>query len=208
MTWRRALTIAVFAVGLAPLGWLVWAGSVGHGLGANPIERITHVTGEWALRFLLASLAVTPLRQLAKLAVLAPLRRTLGLFAFFYAALHVATYAFLDTGLDLDAIAADVTKRPYIMAGLLAFLSLVPLAVTSTRGWQKRLGRRWIKLHRLVFVAATSAVVHFLWLVKSDLRPPLLYAGVLLLLVGWRVRHALSKPRAQRSPVAPALDRC
>lgn len=193
----RALHAGVLALSLAPLGVLGWRAATGD-LGANPVEEVTHETGEWALRLLLASLAVTPLRRLTGLPALAPLRRTLGLVAFLYATLHAATWAVLDLGLDPTLLADDVLERPYVMAGLAAYLSLVPLAITSTRGWQRRLGQRWIVLHRLSFVAAALAVVHFLWLVKKDLREPLVYAGILAALL--LVRLALVLRRKPRRP--------
>lgn len=193
----RALHAGVLVLSLAPLGALGWRAAAGD-LGANPVEAVTHETGEWALRLLLASLAVTPLRRLTGLRALAPLRRTLGLVAFLYATLHAGTWGVLDLGLDPILLADDVLERPYVMAGLAAYLSLVPLAVTSTRGWQRRLGRRWIVLHRLSFVAAAFAVVHFLWLVKKDLREPLIYAGILAVLLLVRLAFVL-----RRTPSRP-----
>lgn len=161
-------------------------------LGANPVETITHVTGDWALRFLLGTLAVTPLRRLCGWRFLAPYRRTLGLLSFFYACLHFATYLILDLSLDPGALAEDVVERPYLSAGFAAFCLLVPLAATSTRAMLRRLGRGWKKLHRLVHAAAVCAVVHFLWLVKADLREPLVHAALLAVLlalrVGWWLR--------------------
>ena len=182
---RRAVHGAVIAVSLVPAALLVWRAAT-DGLGANPIEEITHETGETALQLLLACLAITPLRRASGWSGLAPYRRTLGLLAFGYACLHLATYAALDLSFDWAAIAEDVAERPYVTAGFAAFCALVPLAITSTRGWIRRLGRRWVSLHRLVYVAAALAVLHFLWLVKADLREPLLYAGALALLLGAR----------------------
>jgi sulfoxide reductase heme-binding subunit YedZ len=153
-------------------------------LGPDPIEELTHETGAWALRFLLASLAVTPARRLMGVPALAPYRRTLGLAAFGYACLHVSTYVALDWFFDWAEIWEDVAERPYVTAGFAAFLALVPLAVTSTRAAMRRLGgRRWRRLHQLVYPAAGLAVVHFLWLVKKDLREPAIYAGVLAVLL-------------------------
>jgi sulfoxide reductase heme-binding subunit YedZ len=156
-------------------------------LGANPIEELTHETGEWALRFLLLSLAVTPARRLLGLAALAPYRRSFGLVAFGYACLHVSVYLVLDWFFDWAAIWRDVAERPYVTAGFTAFVCLLPLAATSTRGAIRRLGgRRWQRLHRLVYVAAAAAVVHFLWIVKADTREPLVYGGVLAALLAAR----------------------
>ena len=166
-------------------------------LGANPIETIIHETGEWALRFLLLTLAVTPLRRTFGLAWLAPLRRTFGLIAFAYACLHLLTFVALDHFFDWAALFEDVLERRYVTAGFAAFLCLVPLALTSTRRMIRRLGQRWIGLHRLVYASAVLAVVHFLWLVKKDLREPLVYAGVLgvlLLYRVWRVLPAWKRP--------------
>ncbi len=172
--------------------WLV-AGFWRNGLGANPIEEITHVTGEWALRLVLLSLAVTPARRWLGWRWIAPLRRTLGLAGFTYACLHVSTWAFLDLGLDLGAIFEDLTERPYIMAGMSAFTLLTALAVTSTRKSMKRLGPRWIRLHRAVYAAAILGVVHHFWLIKADYRPAIIHGTILALLLGarlaWRARQ-------------------
>jgi len=149
------------------------------GLGADPIEKLTHVTGEWTLRFLLATLAVTPLRRALGWAWLAPYRRTLGLLAFGYGALHFATYGLIDLWGEWDTLVADILERPYVTVGFAGFLLMLPLALTSTRASMRRLGRRWVTLHRLVYAAAIAGCVHFLWLVKADLREPLIYAGVL-----------------------------
>ena len=180
------IKLLVFVLSLLPAAGLA-AGLFTGGLGANPVEAITHSTGEWALRFLLLTLAVTPLRKLTGYGSLIRLRRMLGLFAFFYAALHLSTYVALDQFFDAAAIVKDVVKRPYITAGFLGFLLMAPLAATSTAGMIRRLGgRRWQQLHRLVYPCAIAAVVHFLWLVKADLTEPLLYAGVLTALLGYR----------------------
>jgi sulfoxide reductase heme-binding subunit YedZ len=176
---------AVVVAGLLPLAALA-AGAARGALGANPVETITHETGQWALRILLAALAVTPLRRATGWAVVAPWRRTLGLLAFLYAVLHFATFLVLDLGLALGSLVEEVAERPYVTLGFSALLLLTPLAITSTRGWQRRLGRRWVTLHRLVYAAAVLAVLHFVWLVKADLAEPLAYAGVLALLLGAR----------------------
>jgi len=183
---RRALQPTLVALGLLPAVWLVYGGLSG-GLGADPIETLTHVTGEWALRLLLASLAVTPLRRALGWSGLAPARRTLGLLAFGYATVHLSVYLGLDHFFDWSGIVEDVLERPYVTAGATAFLCLLPLAITSTRGWQRRLGARWVRLHRLVYAAALAAVLHHLWLVKADLRAPLIEATVLALLLAARL---------------------
>lgn len=193
---NRGRQILLVAIGSLPLALLVGRFFFGDGLGAEPIEVITHVTGEWALRLLLLTLAVTPLRIAFSLRWIAPFRRTLGLLAFGYATLHMLTWLALDQTFDWAFILEDVVERPYIMAGLAAFLCMVPLAATSTRGMVRRLGRSWLTLHRLAYVAAVAAVIHYLWLVKADLAPPLVHAAVLALLLGWRVWDARRRRRA------------
>ena len=174
---------AVFAASLAPLAWLAWGAARG-ALGANPIETITHETGTWTLRFLVATLAVTPLRRLSGRNELIRYRRMLGLFAFFYACLHLLTYVWLDQFFDWAGMVKDVAKRPFITAGLSAFALLVPLAVTSTAGMIRRLGgRAWRRLHRLAYAAAAMGVVHYWWLVKADTRRPRNYAVILAALL-------------------------
>jgi len=186
---------AGFVLCLVPLARLVWLGAQG-GLGANPIEYITHSTGWWTLSFLMITLAVTPLRRLTGLNWLVRLRRMLGLFAFFHAALHFATYLWLDQFFDLDAIAKDIVKRPFITIGFAAFVLLIPLAATSTNSMVRRLGgRRWQLLHRLVYVIAVLGVAHFWWLVKKDLTEPVLFACVLTGLLGARLAWAVRKAR-------------
>jgi sulfoxide reductase heme-binding subunit YedZ len=157
-------------------------------LGANPIEEITHQTGQWTMRLLLLSLAVTPARRRFGIAALAPLRRTFGLGAFGYASLHLLTYVGLDQGFGWRFLLEDVNEHRFVTAGFAAYLCLVPLALTSTRRAQRRLGRRWQTLHRLVYVAAALAVIHYVWLVKADLLPPLAYAAVLVILLASRLR--------------------
>ncbi len=176
-------------------------------LGANPIEEITHRTGRWGLRFLLMTLAVTPLRLLSGWSQLIVFRRMLGLFAFFYVLLHFSTYLVLDQFFYIAGIVEDVAKRPYITVGFTSFVLLIPLAVTSTNGWVKRLGgKRWSALHKLAYVAATGGVLHFLWLVKADTRAPVIYGSILVLLLGIRAWKHRVRPR--RAPVrrpAPEL---
>lgn len=180
---RHVLDVAVYAAIVAPAAWLGWRTAQGT-LGANPVETLTHATGDWALRFLLLSLAVSPARRLLGWNALIHYRRLLGLTAFAYAVLHVANWVALDHWFDWPALLADLRKRPYITAGATAFLCLVPLALTSTRGWIRRLGgRRWSRLHRLVYLAAIAAVVHYWWLVKADVRAPFWYAAILAVLL-------------------------
>ncbi|MFL2433744.1 MAG: sulfite oxidase heme-binding subunit YedZ [Vicinamibacterales bacterium] len=174
---RFAKTL-VFGLCLAPTVVLVWD-SVTGGLSVNPIEDITHRTGDWALRFLLLTLAVSPFRWLSGWNGAIRYRRMLGLFTFWYASLHFSTYIVFDHFFDIQSITDDVIERKYVTAGFLAFILLLPLAVTSTQGWIRRLGKRWLVLHRLVYVAAVAGVVHFLWLVKLETSEPLIYAAVL-----------------------------
>ena len=190
---------AVFLVSLVPLALLARAAFFDvDALGANPIEAINRELGDWALRFLLLTLAVTPLRQLTGRHELVRLRRMLGLFAFFYATLHVASYAGLDQQFNWDEIVKDIIKRPFITVGFVSFVLLLPLAATSTNAMVRRLGgRRWRNLHRLVYVIGAGAVLHFFWMVKSDIREPLVYAVLLALLLGYRLwaarrRHQLA----------------
>ena len=183
----RVLKPAIFIAALIPLGLLVW-NALHDGLGANPVEAITRETGGWGLRFLLITLLVTPLRRVTGWQALARIRRMLGLYAFFYLCLHFLTYLVLDAFFDVRYILEDITDRTYITLGFSSFLLLIPLAVTSTNAMVRRLGgRRWRRLHRLAYVAATGGVLHFLWLVKADLREPLIYMGLLLLLFLARV---------------------
>lgn len=178
----------VFVACLWPLLSLAWLD-----LGVNPVETLTHHTGLWGLRLLLLTLTITPLRRLTGWNRLIRYRRMLGLFAFFYAVLHVGVYLVFDQFFDLEGILDDLGKRPYISVGFLAFLLLIPLAVTSTNAMIRRLGRRWQPLHRLVYITAGLAVLHYLWLVKADLRAPLGYAALLAVLLGsrlwWRWRQ-------------------
>jgi len=176
----------VFALCLVPLALLV-QGGLTDGLGANPTEAITHTTGDWTLRLLLVTLAMTPLKRLVGRPWPIRFRRMLGLFAFFYACLHLITYAWIDQGLDWQGIVEDVVKRPYITVGFAAFVLLVPLALTSTRAMMRRLGRSWQRLHRAVYGIAVLGVLHYLWLVKADTSDPLIYGGMLAVLLLARV---------------------
>lgn len=189
MKGRGWLHVGIVALGLVPLAWLAADAFAGR-LSANPIEDITHRTGDWTIRFLLATLAVTPLRRITKWNQLIRYRRTIGLIAFSYATVHFLTYVGLDQGFALQYVGEDIAKRPYITVGFTAFVLLIPLAVTSTQGWVRRLGgKRWNALHRLVYVAAALGVLHYLWLVKGDQVTPVYYAAVLLVLLGLRVVH-------------------
>ncbi len=192
--------LAVFLLCLVPFAWLVWDINQ-NSLGTDPVQQITHRTGDWALRFLLITLAVTPLRRLSGWNPVLQLRRMLGLYAFFYASLHLSTYLILDLGGFWSQIFADIAKRPFITVGFLAWLLMLPLALTSTRGMMRRLGKRWQLLHRLVYVCGILAVLHFVWLVKLDLREPLIYVGILVILLGMRVFWYIQRRRApSRSP--------
>jgi len=185
----RGLKVAVFAASLVPAAFIAMAvfGVAGQSLGANPTEALIHRTGIWGLRFLLLTLAVTPLRRITGLNWLIRFRRMLGLFAFFYVLLHFLSYAVVDKWLDVAVIVEDVIKRPYITLGMTGLVLLVPLAATSTNAMMRRLGKRWQKLHRLVYVIAVLGVWHFWWQVKQDIREPLAYAAVLAALLGWRL---------------------
>ena len=192
----------VFVASLLPLAWLLCGafGWLDFSLGADPVKKLEHECGKWALNFLLITLAVTPLRHLANLPHLPRLRRMLGLFAFFYVLLHFAVYLCLDLEFNFRTLFTDIAKRPYITIGFLALLLLIPLAVTSTNRMMRRLGRRWQKLHRLVYVIAVLGVWHFYWQVKRDIREPLIYAGILAVLLIYR--WARSRRRATSRAVA------
>lgn len=192
------LKIVLWVGSLAPATWLAvgaWRGW----LGVNPIEKLTHVTGMTTLVLLLVTLSVTPVRRLSGWNPIIRLRRPLGLFAFFYALLHFAIWAGLDLGLELQWVWEDIVERPYITVGFTAFLVLVPLAVTSTRGWIRRLGKRWALLHRGAYLATGLGVVHYYWLVKADVRLPLLLAGVYAASMAWRIGERRRRGRATTS---------
>lgn len=210
---RRVITIGklvVLAIALLPAARLLRGVLIGY-LGIDPVETLARTTGLAAVTLLLASLAVTPLRRLTGWPDLIRFRRMLGLLAFGYAALHVATYVVFDQEGSLRLIAADVFEHPWVLFGAGAFLLLVPLAITSTRGWMRRLGRRWGQLHRLVYPAAILAVAHYFLAVKLDVRQPLVYAAVLGTLLGirvlWRVRRAAAARRAAEPGVALSSPR-
>jgi sulfoxide reductase heme-binding subunit YedZ len=200
----KALVHAAALTPLAILAWQFWdvyrTGS--DALGADPVAEVEHRLGLWALRLLMATLAITPLRQLTGQAMLVRFRRMLGLYAFFYASLHLSAYLVLDLRGYWTQIFEEIAKRPYITVGFTAWLLLLPLAATSTRGWIRRLGRNWARLHKLVYAVAVLAVLHFWWLVKSDIREPLLYAGILAVLLGWRAWKALARHRRERRAAA------
>ncbi len=189
----RTLKPAVFALCLTPLAWLVWQAAAG-GLGANPIEAVNRFLGDWALRFLLITLSVTPLRDATGWAGWVRLRRMLGLFAFAYAFLHVASYVGLDQFFAWPEIWADIVKRRYITVGLLVFTALAVLAATSPKAIIKRLGgRRWKKLHTLAYMAGVGAVFHYFMMIKADLLLPSVHAAVLAALLGWRLAGRLKR---------------
>lgn len=194
--YRYVYKPLVFAACAAPAAWMLWGvlaalGKLppgGMDLGADPTNRLIHACGITTLRLLMTTLAVTPLRKLTGWNSLVRLRRMLGLFAFFYALLHFTVYVWLDQELDLHRIGADIVKRPYITIGMLALLLLIPLAVTSTNGMMRRLGRRWTKLHKLIYLIAALGLWHFWWQVKKDIREPLLYVGIFAVLMAFRFK--------------------
>ena len=197
----RFAKVLVFAACLLPAALLV-RGFLINDLGVNPVETITHSTGDWTLRFLLISLCITPLRKLLRKPGLIKFRRMLGLFAFFYGVLHFMTWAWLDMELDFGDVLGEIKKRPFITAGAVSLLAMVPLAITSTAGWIRRLGgRRWQLLHRLVYLSAAAGVLHYWWLVKSDVRLPAMYGAILLVLLLARVaigrRSSAVRPATQ-----------
>jgi sulfoxide reductase heme-binding subunit YedZ len=198
MLKRRWTKVLVFAAGLAPIFWLCWR-AWNQNLTANPIEYITHFTGDWTIRFIVFTLAVTPLRKVLGLPDLIRFRRMIGLYAFFYGTLHFLTYIWLDKFFDLAEMLKDVEKRRFITAGFTAFLLMAPLAATSTTGWIRRMGgKRWQRLHRLIYVSGIAGVVHYYWLVKSDIRLPAMYGALVGVLLVYRaVERAMKrKPSA------------
>jgi len=198
---QRLTKVTLFVAALLPAAYLTY-GLFYDGLGANPAEALQTQTGIWALRFMVLTLAVTPVRRLTKWNRVIQYRRMLGLFAFFYAFLHLLAYAILDRYFDFAGIWEDVAKRPFITAGMVAFLLMIPLAITSTRGWIRRLGRRWQLLHRLIYLSAIAAAVHYLWKVKIMGGSPVYYAlivGALLAFrIGWQVWARRPQPAAPR----------
>lgn len=192
----------VFVLCLLPFAWLVY-GAFTDGLGANPAEHLIRATGDWTLRFMCIALAVTPLRVMAKAPAAARLRRMLGLYAYFYVVLHLLSYAWFDMGFELDDIAKDIAKRPFILVGFLAFVLLTPLAATSFNRAIKALGaKRWQTLHRLVYLIAGLGLLHFFWMraSKNNFAEVGVYAAIIAALLGWRLWNSLSKKWLQRPP--------
>ncbi|MGH9692202.1 MAG: sulfite oxidase heme-binding subunit YedZ [Candidatus Acidiferrales bacterium] len=205
--WTKVL---LFALCLVPLAVLVWRG-FHRDLTLNPVEFVEHTTGDWTLRFLIITLAISPLRKILRLPHLIRFRRMIGLFAFFYVCLHFTAWVTIDQYFDWHSMLKDVHKRPFITVGFTGFVLLIPLAITSTAGWIRRLGgRRWRLLHRAIYLTAVAGVIHYYWLVKSDVRKPLEYAGIVGILLAWRVgewmygRWRKPTPRAIRSKEASA----
>lgn len=193
--WTKIL---LFTLCLVPFLYLLWR-VYKNDLTANPIEFITHQTGDWTIRFLMITLAITPLRSLLRQPQLFRFRRMLGLFAFFYGCCHLATWIWLDKGFDTQAMWGDVIKRRFITVGMAGLLLMIPLAVTSTAGWVRRLGyRRWQLLHRLIYFTALAGVIHYYWLVKSDIRPPMRYAAILAVLLLYRAIEFIRKKSSTR----------
>ena len=190
---HRTIKLLIFVAALVPTAWLAW-GLWTSNLGVNPAETIQLQTGRWALKFLLITLAVTPIRRLTGWNPIIKYRRTLGLFAFYYASLHFLSYIVLDQYFNWTGMLADIGKRPFITVGFTAFILMVPLALTSTKGWIRRLGRNWQTLHRLIYLSAICAGVHFIWKVKVVSGDPVWYAAVIVALLGfrvvWRFRNA------------------
>jgi len=209
-TLRKILTSKwikppVFGLCLVPLAQLAWR-ALHNNLTANPIEYITHQTGDWTLIFIVLTLAVTPARKILRLPELIRFRRMLGLFAFFYGSLHFGTWIGLDKFFDWSDMLADVRKRTFITAGFTGFVLMLPLALTSTSGWIRRLGgKRWLALHRLIYVTAVAGVVHYYWLVKSDVRKPLFYGFLVSLLLAVRVVYWLVGRRSRAKASHPKL---
>jgi methionine sulfoxide reductase heme-binding subunit len=198
----------VFLACLVPVGRLAWLG-FHSGLGANPIEFITHSTGDWTLTFLLITLSITPLRKLTRQYWLISFRRMLGLFAFFYGFLHLMTWVWLDKFFDVHEMLHDIAKRRFITAGMTGLALMIPLALTSTKWSIRKLGKRWQMLHRLIYFSAAAGVIHYIWLVKADLKKPLEYAAVLAILLLYRVvTWLVAKLKVSRvAPAAVPMDR-
>ncbi|HXM64565.1 MAG TPA: protein-methionine-sulfoxide reductase heme-binding subunit MsrQ [Terriglobales bacterium] len=201
--WFKPVVFLACLIPLALLGWKAYSGA----LGANPIEVITHATGDWTLRFLLITLAITPIRRLTGKLWLIRYRRMFGLFAFFYATLHFLTYIWLDKFFDVHEMLHDIAKRRFITVGFAGFVLLIPLALTSTKGWILRLGgKRWQALHRLIYFSAIAGVIHYWWLVKADIHKPLEYGAILAVLLGYRIagwagpKLSANKAKSLREP--------
>ena len=201
---KRIAKAVVFVIALVPAALLVRA-FLTDTLGVNPAETIQLQTGRWALKFLLLTLAVTPVRRVTGWNIVIQYRRMLGLFAFFYATLHFTSYLAFDLGFAFGAMAGDIVKRPFITMGFTAYLLLVPLALTSTKGWIRRLGRKWTQLHRLVYIAAICAVIHFAWKVKVFTGDPVVYAILLTVLLGFRLVWPLLQSGKRSTPRVSGL---
>ena len=200
----RTLKLLAFLSCLGPAAVLVWKGYHDR-LGANPVDVITRTTGRWTLIFLLLTLSITPVRKLSRLPWLIRFRRMLGLFAFFYGSLHLMTYVWLDKFFDFPLMLHDIAKRRFITAGMTAWALMLPLALTSTSGWIRRLGgKRWQRLHRLIYFSAAAGVIHFIWLVKADLRAPLTYGAILAALLLFRIAAWTIAKLRSRTPVVVA----
>jgi methionine sulfoxide reductase heme-binding subunit len=189
-----------------PAAWLLYSALWGN-LGVNPLETLTNETGIWTLRLLVATIAITPIRWVTKWNPIITLRRMIGLFAFFYGTVHFFIYFLFDRSLQFDGLWEDIALRPYITVGFTAFLLMIPLAITSTTGWIRRLGgRRWNLLHRLVYVSAIGGVLHYWWKVKLDVTNPMIYAAIVGVLLGWRVVKAVHKRETRSRTRASALS--
>ena len=198
----RAVKPVVFLLCLGPLTFLIWWAFSGQ-LSANPLDDIADQTGRWTLKFLFLTLAISPLRQITGWNSLIRFRRMLGLFAFFYSILHLMTYIVFVQFFNFPEILKDIAKRPFITAGMTAFVLMIPLAITSTKKWIVRIGgKRWQQLHRLIYVSAVAGVVHFFWLVKLDIRWPVVYATILAVLLGFRIVNRLKHQGTNRSKTA------
>jgi sulfoxide reductase heme-binding subunit YedZ len=206
---RRFIKPAVFLLCLAPLLSIFWRAFEigGSNLGANPVEYVQDTFGQWGLRFLVITLAITPLKDWLDAPWLVMLRRMLGLFAFAYVLLHFLTWLILDQGMYWSGILVDIAKRPFITIGFAALVMLIPLAVTSTNGMMRRLGKRWKTLHRLIYLIALLGVWHYYWQVKADVREPLVYLAIVSVLLGWRIWKAKRRPSAPSVARAEASER-
>ena len=196
---RRVLKPVVFVACLAPAAWLLYRALWGD-LGVNPLETLTNETGIWTLRLLVATIAITPIRWLTKWNPIIMFRRMIGLFAFFYGTIHFFIYFLFDRSLQFDGLWEDIALRPYITVGFIAFVLMIPLALTSTAGWIRRLGgHKWNLLHRLVYVSAVGGVLHYWWKVKLDVTNPMIYAAIAGVLLAWRIVKAFNKRDARRT---------
>ncbi len=200
--WTKVVVFVVCLIPAAQLAYATYAvftqGSFA--LGSNPLQTLEHTTGDWTLRFLAITLAVSPLKILLKQPQLVRFRRMLGLFAFFYAFAHFSIYIGLDRTFDFGSVWGDVVKRPYITVGFIAFVLMIPLAITSTAGMVRRMGfQKWQLLHRAIYISAVLGVIHFYWLVKSNVREPLMYGGIMAVLLAWRVFDSFLNPRPKPS---------